>query len=105
MISRLKKNDLVEIVSGKDKGKRGQIIAVDRLAGKVKVRGINLVTRHVKPKASNEKGRIVRDEAYMFACKVMPICPESDKPCRIRVLVNKETNERARVSHRSGVAF
>ncbi|MCK4517866.1 50S ribosomal protein L24 [Candidatus Babeliales bacterium] len=101
MLSRIRKDDLVEVISGKDKGKQGNVIAIDRKADRVRIRGVAIRTKHVKPKSAGSKGKIEKQESFVSACKVMPVCPETGKPCRVRV---KRTDDggKVRISHRSG---
>lgn len=79
----VKSGDKVMIISGKDKGKTGKILEVSPKEGKVIVEGLNLVTKHVKPKKMGETGGIVKAEGALYACKVMPVCPKCGKPTRI----------------------
>lgn len=81
----VKTGDLVQIMSGKkeNKGKQGKIVAVSPKEGKVIVEGLNLVTKHVKPKKMGEQGGIVKAEGAIYACKVMPVCPHCKKPTRV----------------------
>ena len=103
MLSRIVVGDIVQVMSGKDKGNRGEIVAVTKDRSKVKVRGIALRTKFEKAKdGSKTPGVIKKIEAFIHACIVMPICPETDKPCRVRTVVNSE-GKKLRVSHRSGV--
>lgn len=100
MLSRIKKNDLVMVISGKYQGKQGRIVEVDTKNDKVKVKGVAIVTRHVKPRSAKEKGSIVKEEVFIPSCKVMPICPTTQKPCRVSVKT-LEDGSKVRVSHRS----
>lgn len=100
MIARIKKNDLVQVISGKDKGKRGQVIEVLPKKGKIKVKGIALQTRHVKARKAGEIGGIKREEAFLALSNVMPVCSSTDKPCRVNAKVLDGGKER--VSNRSG---
>lgn len=102
MLARLKKNDVVVVISGDDKGKQGQIIAIDKTNDRVKVRGVAIVTRHQKPKSNKDVGKRVQEEAYILACKVMPVCPETKKACRVQVRLNDQ-GEKVRMSHRAQV--
>ncbi len=104
MLQRIKKDDLVYVLSGKDKGATGSVISVDVDAGRVLVKGVNIVTRHLKPKRQGEKGSIVKEEKFISLSNVMPVCPETKKPCRVRT---QETSDgkRVRVSVRSGQPF
>ena len=78
----IRKDDMVVVLSGKDKGKQGKIIAVDPKGGKVVVEGINMVSRHTKPRRQGEEGGIIKKEAPMYACKVMRVCPKCGKATR-----------------------
>lgn len=102
MIARLKKNDVVVVIAGDDKGQQGPIIAIDRKNDRVKVRGVAIATRHQKPKSNKDVGKIVKEEAYIPACKVMPVCPETKMGCRVQVNLN-EQGERVRMSHHARI--
>ncbi|MGD1997409.1 MAG: 50S ribosomal protein L24 [Candidatus Dependentiae bacterium] len=104
MIQRIKKNDQVQVISGRDKGAEGVVLNLDLEKNKVLVKGINVITRHMKPKARGEKGKIVKEEAYIAISNVMPVCPETKKPTRVRSRMT-EDGKRVRVSVRSGQPF
>ena len=80
---RLKAGDKVKILSGKDKGKEGKILAISRKEGKVIVEGVNVVAKHVKPRRAGQEGGIVKTESALYACKVQLICSHCEKPTRI----------------------
>ena len=80
---KIKKNDTVVVLSGKDKGKQGKVLSVDPKAGKVVVEKINMVSRHQKPRKQGEEGGILKKEAPIYACKVQKVCPKCNKPTRI----------------------
>ena len=67
----IKTGDKVVIISGKDKGKEGKVIAVNHKKGTVLVEGVNMVTKHTKPSAQNQAGGIVTQEAPIDASNVM----------------------------------
>ena len=79
---KIKTNDTVIVLSGKDKGKKGKVLVVNPKAGKVIVEGINVVSRHTKPRRQGEEGGILKKEAPLYACKVMRVCPKCDKATR-----------------------
>ncbi|MBU5436249.1 50S ribosomal protein L24 [Pseudoflavonifractor sp. MSJ-37] len=79
----IKKDDLVVVLSGKDKGKQGKVLSVMPKDRKVIVEGVNIATRHVKPRKQGEEGGIVKKEAPLYACKVQRVCPKCNKPTRI----------------------
>ncbi len=96
---RIKKNDKVKVISGKYKGKEGEVIALSLKKEKIKIKGVAIVTRHLKPRQQGQPGTIKKEESFVPLCKVMPICPACKKPCRIGI---KELSEgrRARVCKR-----
>ena len=73
----IKKDDLVVVVSGEDKGVRGKVIAVSPEEGKVMVEGANIVSKHSKARRQGEVSSIVKTEGAMYASKVMLICSNS----------------------------
>ena len=79
----VKTGDTVIIISGRDKGKKGKVLAVSPKEGKVIVEGCNIVSKHVKPRRMGQPGGIVKAESAIYACKVMPVDPESGKPTRV----------------------
>jgi large subunit ribosomal protein L24 len=104
MLARIKKDDLVTIVSGKDKGKQGHVISVNTKKDGALVKGLGIVTRHVKAKRQGEKSKISKEEGYISMCKIVPVCPSCKKACRIRVRA-LDGNKKARVCHRCNEAF
>ena len=76
------KNDKVVVLSGKDKGKKGKVLSVDPESRKVIVEGVNVASRHQKPRKQGEEGGILKKEAPMYACKVQKVCPKCNKPTR-----------------------
>ena len=79
----IKTGDKVKVISGKDKGKEGKVLAVGAQKRTVIVEGINMVTKHTKARRSGETGGIVSQEAPIYACKVMNICSKCGKTTRI----------------------
>lgn len=69
--TKLKTGDTVRVITGKDKGKEGKIVRVDRKNNRVMVQGINMVTKHAKPSAGNQQGGIIHQEAFIDASNVM----------------------------------
>ncbi len=78
----VKRDDKVVVLSGKDKGQTGVVLQVMPNDSKVIVEGINMVSRHQKPRRQGETGGIVRKPAPIYACKVQKVCPKCDKPTR-----------------------
>ncbi len=82
---RIKKDDTVEVIYGKDKGKRGKVLNVDRDDDRVIVEGINIVSRHMRPTQDMPQGGIIENEAPIHISNVMLVCPRCDERSRIGV--------------------
>ena len=68
---KIKKGDTVKVIAGKDKDKEGKVIAIDQKDGKVVVEGVNMLTKHTKPSASNQNGGIIHQEGPIDISNVM----------------------------------
>jgi len=79
----LKKDDQVEVITGKDKGRVGKILRVIKEKDKVVVERINMIKRHTKPTEMNQQGQIVEKEAPIHVSNIQLICPECTKTGRI----------------------
>jgi large subunit ribosomal protein L24 len=82
MATNLKKDDLVVVLTGKDKGKQGRVLRVLRSKDTLLVEGVNIVKKHKKPDQRNQSGGIVEQEAPLGVQKVMLVDPKSGKPTR-----------------------
>ena len=84
-MQRVKKDDLVRVIAGKDRGKDGRVLKVMPDRDKVVVEGRNMVTKHLRPQTSavNPDGGRVRMEAPIHVSNVMPICPGCDEAVRV----------------------
>lgn len=103
MPARVRKGDLVAVVSGDDKGKRGRVLRVLSDNDRVIVEGVNLVYKHMRRSQQQPQGGRVRREAAIHVSNVMPIDPESNEPTR--VTVREEGGRRVRVARRSGTVL
>jgi large subunit ribosomal protein L24 len=97
----VKKDDTVFVISGKDKGKKGRVIACFPRENRVLVEGINLVKKHTRPSQQNPQGGIITQEAPIHVSNVMLIDPKSGKPTRIGYKV-LENGKKVRVAKKSG---
>lgn len=95
------KGDVVIVISGDDKGKRGKVLRAHPDRNRVTVEGVNIVKRHRKARQQGEESGIIQFAAPIAASKVMLIDPKDDKPVRVRRRVNKGGTVE-RVSVRSG---
>ena len=79
----VKKGDTVVVLSGKDKGKKGKVLTVVPKTGMVIVEGVNMSTKHTKPRKQGQTGGIIHQESPVHACKVMHVCKKCGKPTRL----------------------
>lgn len=100
----VKTGDTVVVLSGKDKGKKGQVMAVSPKEGKVIVEKVNMVSKHVKPKRMGEPGGIIKAEGAMYASKVQVVCPRCKKPTRVNHKIN-EDGSKTRICNKCGEAL
>jgi large subunit ribosomal protein L24 len=109
MSPRIRRDDMVRVISGKDRGKTGRVLRVEPKKRRVFVEGLNIVKRHMKPRTlrdtqrAQELGGIVEKEGPIHISNVMLIDPDSGAPTR--VAVNREGGRRVRVAKRSGKAI
>lgn len=86
----IRKNDTVQIVSGKDRGKKGKVLQVFPKSDKIVVEGANMAAKTVRAKKAGEKGQIVRYNAPINASNAMIFCQKCSKPTRVSRIVAKE---------------
>ncbi len=79
----IKTNDTVIVLSGKDKGKQGKVLSADPKGMKVIVEGINIASKHQKPRNQQDTGGIIKKETPIYVSKVMLVCPKCGKPTRV----------------------
>jgi len=80
----LKRDDTVKVISGRDKGKTGRVLRVDRVTGKVLVEHVMMIKRHTRPNPGKQiKGGIAERESPMWASNVMIVCPGCNKAVRV----------------------
>ena len=79
----VKKDDQVELLAGKDKGRVGKLLRVDRKTGKAIVEKVNIIKRHTKPSPANQQGGIIEKEAHVDMSNLMLICPKCSKTVRV----------------------
>ena len=89
----IRKDDKVIVISGKDKGKTGKVIAADPKGGKVIVEGLNVAKRHQKARRQGEESGIIKKETPIYVSKVMRVCPKCDKPTRTAHGFDKDGNK------------
>ncbi|RKY00106.1 MAG: 50S ribosomal protein L24 [Spirochaetes bacterium] len=98
---KVKKNDRVVLIAGKDKGKTGKVLFVDRKKGRVIVEGLNMVKKTLRPSQQNPKGGIIDIEAPVHISNVMVVCPKCDRGVRVKKKM-LEDGKRVRVCGKCG---
>lgn len=97
---KIKKGDQIEVITGKDTGKRGAVLSVFPDVQKVAVKGINIIKRHIRAKSDGTKGQRIEKEAPIHISNVMLVCPHTNKPTRVGWKI--EGGEKSRISKKSG---
>ncbi len=104
MGSRIKKDDQVIVIAGKDKGTKGRVLSVLREADRVLVEGVNKVKRHTKPTPRNLQGGIIEREQPIHLSNVMILDAKEDKGTRVKMGTDKD-GKKVRISVRSGTVL
>lgn len=101
---KIKKNDTVEVIAGKDKGARGKVINVDPRRNRVLVEGVNRVRKHTKVQTSrrgSQSGGIITQEAAIHASNVMVVDADGERT-RVGYKIDEETGAKVRIARRTG---
>ena len=110
MPARVRKDDVVKVISGKDKGKTGRVLRVEPRKNRVFVEGLNIQKRHTRPRSirdtqkGGQVGGVVEKEGPIHLSNVMPLDPKSGEATRVASTVEGD-GRRVRVGKRSGTAF
>lgn len=97
---RVKKGDTVKVLSGKDKGKTGEVLEILPKTNKIVVKGINIIKKHSKPRKQGEEGGILSMEGAIHVAKVNVVCPKCGKATKIGY--SEEKGEKVRVCKKCG---
>jgi large subunit ribosomal protein L24 len=97
----IRKDDFIEVISGRDKGKRGKVLRVHRDEGRIVVEKIHMIKRHMRPSRLTQQGGIIEREGKIHVSNVLLVCTRCDRPVRIgkRLL---ENGKKVRVCRRCG---
>ena len=87
---KVKKGDTVQVLSGNDKGKTGEVLEVMPKQEKIVVKGVNIRKKHVKPRKQGDEGGIIAVESAIHTSKVNVVCPKCNKPARIGYKMQKD---------------
>lgn len=97
----VKKGDIVEVTAGREKGKRGKVLAVLKGENRVLVEKINMIKRHKRPDQASQQGGIIEREGKIHISNVMPVDPKANAPSRVN-RKRLEDGQSVRVTQRSG---
>ena len=97
---KIKKGDTVQVLSGNDKGKTGEVLEVKPKQEKVIVKGVNIRKKHVKPRKAGEEGGIIPSEYPIHSSKVNVVCPKCGKASKIGYII--EDGKKVRVCKKCG---
>ena len=98
---KIKKGDNVKVIAGKDRGRSGKVLTTDAENGTLIVAGVNIATKHKKPRGMQDQGGIIKQELPLDASNVMVVCPKCHKPTRIKTEISA-SGERTRVCKKCG---
>lgn len=100
----VKTGDEVIVINGKYRGQKGKVLDVSPSEGKVIVEGINIITKHVKPRRMGEVGGLVKAESALYADKVQLVCPKCHEATRVGHAFNDD-GKKVRVCKKCGAQF
>jgi large subunit ribosomal protein L24 len=106
MALKIRRDDTVEVISGKDKGKSGKVLRVEPKKNRVFVEGMNIQKRHTKPRSIRDAqraetvGGVIEQEGPIHISNVMLVDPKTNQPTRVRV--SREGGQRQRIAKKSG---
>lgn len=99
---KIKKGDIVKVISGESKGDQGRVLEVFKADNKAIVEGVNLVTKHTKPNAKHTKGGRIEEEAPIHISNLMFVDPTTDIPTRVGRKLDEKSKKIVRYSKKSG---
>lgn len=91
---KLKKNDIISVIAGKDKGKTGKVLKILPERNRAIVENINLMTRHLRPRKSGEKGQKIKTPASINLSNLQLLCPKCNKATRVGYRIFEENNKK-----------
>lgn len=94
-MQKIRKGDMVRVIAGNDRGKEGEVLQVLPKEHRIIVKGVRMITRHLRPSAKHREGGIVQQEGPIDISNVLLICPECDRPTRVSFVIT-ETGEKLR---------
>ena len=99
---KIKKNDIVMVITGNSKGNKGKVIKIFPNENRAMVEGVNLISKHTKPNAANPQGGIIKQESKIHISNLMLIDPKLGSPTKVGRKINKKSGKLIRYSKKSG---
>jgi len=93
---KIKKNDKVEIIKGKDKGKTGKVLRIESVKNRLYIEGTNIINKHMRQKDQSKPGGIIKKEGPIRISNVKLICPGCGKPVRVGIEI-RDSGEKVRI--------
>ncbi|MBN1871531.1 MAG: 50S ribosomal protein L24 [Candidatus Omnitrophica bacterium] len=94
---KIKRNDTVKLLKGKDRGKTGKVLKVFPTEGRALIEGINFIKRHTRQTKQDQKGGIIQKEAPVRFSNLMLICKHCNKPTRVGTKIMQDGSSKARI--------
>jgi large subunit ribosomal protein L24 len=89
----IRTGDTVVVLTGRDKGKKGKVMSVSTESRQATVEGVNVATRHTKPRRQGQAGGLIKKEVPLGASKLMRVCPKCNKPTRLGHMITPDGNK------------
>lgn len=99
--SHIRKDDFVEVITGRDKGKRGKVLRVHRGEGRLVVEKVHMIKRHTRPSRLTQQGGIIEREGKIHMSNVMVVCTRCDRPVRVGKKI-LENGKKVRICRKCG---
>ncbi len=94
-MQKIRKGDIVRVIAGNDKGKEGEVLQVLPKERRIIVKGVRMITRHLRPSPKHREGGIIQQEGPLAISSVLLVCPECDRPTRVGFVIS-ESGEKLR---------
>lgn len=102
MAMKVKKDDTVIVIAGKDKGKKGKVLTTVPDENRVVVEGVNMQKKHVKARSAQQAGGIIDKQGAIDCSNVMVVCPKCGKAVRVAYAIDEKTSKKVRVCKKCG---
>ena len=101
MAARIRKGDVVQVITGTQKGRRGEVLRVFPKADRALVQGVNVATRHIKPRGLGQPGGIVEQEAAIHLSNLVLVDPKTEQPTKVGFRI-QEDGRKVRIAKSTG---